>query len=67
MAFQGSTPVRTRLYRIAITQSLADVQDEFYVEGLSEEADGEPFRANRPCVAFSVRLLNPSQLPKLEP
>ncbi len=67
VVFQGSTPVRTRLYRIAITQSLADVEGQFYVEGLLEEDGWEPFRANQPYVAFSARLLNPAQLPKLEP
>jgi hypothetical protein len=67
VVFKGSTAGRTRLYRMAIAHSLGDVVSEFYVEGLGEETGWEPFRPNQPYVAFSVRLRNPTELPKLEP
>jgi hypothetical protein len=53
--FLGSTPARTRLYRVAISQNLALFEETFLVKGLLK---GEPelYQPNRPYEAFTVRL-----------
>lgn len=50
----GSTFARTRLYRMGITNNLADIEQDFVLLGLTE-TDWEPFRKNATYHAFSVR------------
>ena len=50
----GSTTVRTRLYRMGITNNLTAVEQDFSVLGLTD-TDWEPFRKNITYHAFSVR------------
>ena len=53
--FTGSTPARTRLYRIAISLNQAEAEALFDIQGLIAD-DFETFRANRPYDAFVIRL-----------
>jgi hypothetical protein len=53
--FQGSTPARTRLYRIVIAKNSALFEGTFIVKGLLENKF-ENFTANRPYEVFSVSL-----------
>ena len=53
--FSGSTPARTRLYRVAISQNLALFEETFFVYGLLT-GKPEPYQLNRPYQAFTVRL-----------
>ncbi|MEO8416824.1 MAG: hypothetical protein ABI472_24380 [Ginsengibacter sp.] len=50
----GSTLARTRLYRIGIANNLADIEQDFLVQGLTE-GDWEPFRKNVTYHSFAVR------------
>ncbi len=50
----GSTITRTRLYRIGITNNLADIQHDFVVLGLTD-SEWEPFRKNVNYHSFAVR------------
>ena len=49
--FQGSTPTRTRLYRIAIGRLI----DELFVEGIIRDR-AEPFQKNTNYTAYLIRL-----------
>lgn len=55
----GSTLARTRLYRIGITNNLADIEKDFVLLGLTN-SEWEPFRKNVTYYAFAIRrkLLN---------
>lgn len=50
----GSTAVRTRLYRMGITNNLTAIEQDFHILGLTE-TDWEPFRKDVTYQAFSVR------------
>ena len=50
----GSTLARTRLYRIGISNNLADVEQDFAVLGL-KDSEWEPFRKNVPYHSFAIR------------
>jgi hypothetical protein len=50
----GSTEVRTRLYRMGITNNIKAVEQDFEVLGLTDTG-WEPFRKNITYHAFSVR------------
>jgi hypothetical protein len=54
-----STLARTRLYRIGITNNLADIEKDFVLLGLTN-SEWEPFRKNVTYFAFAIRrkLLN---------
>jgi hypothetical protein len=54
---EGSTPVRTRLYRIVISKDLHEYQKGFNILGMIDE-DVESFTRNRPYIAFVVTLKN---------
>ena len=49
----GSTEVRTRLYRMGITNNLTDIEKDFIILGLTETT-WEPFRKNISYGAFLV-------------
>lgn len=55
--FSGSTPSRTRLYRLAISQNIALFDETFTVKGL---LNGEPeqYRPNTPYEGFTVQINN---------
>ncbi|MBO0939040.1 hypothetical protein J2I47_20975 [Fibrella sp. HMF5335] len=55
IAFAGSTPVRTRLYRVAISQNIQLIEPMLLIEGFVGGVF-EPFRPNRPYDAFFIRL-----------
>lgn len=50
----GSTETRTRLYRMGITNNLADIEQDFIILGLNK-SDWEPFSKNVTYGAFLVR------------
>jgi hypothetical protein len=50
----GSTTVRTRLYRMGITNNLADIQEDFVVYGLSENGTWEEFVIGEDYEAFLI-------------
>ena len=50
----GSTGARTRLYRIGISNNLAEIEKDFVILGLKGE-EWEPFRKNTNYLAFLVR------------
>ena len=50
----GSTLARTRLYRMGITNNLADIEEDFVVLGLTDN-QWEPFRKNVTYHSFAVR------------
>lgn len=54
----GSTPSRTRLYRIGIGNNLAKIRNDFYVFGLVEESVWELFEKGRNYNAFLIKLKN---------
>jgi len=50
----GSTEARTRLYRMGITNNLAEIESDFLILGLLNDA-WEPFRKNIKYGAFLVK------------
>lgn len=57
----GSTVVRTRLYRMGITNNLAEISEDFDVYGLKEEK-WEPFVVGEDYEAFLVTRKNKKNL-----
>lgn len=55
VAFWGSTPSRTRLYRMAISHELPGITKTYNVWGVTEQAY-EPFERNRPYIGFLFSL-----------
>lgn len=60
----GSTPVRTRLYRIIILRELSKIEDTFRVLGLSGSVP-EVFQKNQNYQAFVISLRSKTNLLKL--
>lgn len=52
LSFAGSTPERTRLYRIVINKYIDNFSSYLSVEGISPEQHRETFKPNRPYVSF---------------
>jgi predicted choloylglycine hydrolase len=52
--FTGSTPARTRLYRMAITINLAEISQDFVIFGYSSDRNWEEFVVNKSYHAFLV-------------
>ena len=50
----GSTNVRTRLYRMGITNNLIEIQEDFVVYGLSEKGAWEEFEVGEDYEAFLI-------------
>ena len=48
----GSTAVRTRLYRMGITNNLAEISEDFLVFGYNKEGNWEPFITGEDYEAF---------------
>lgn len=53
--FSGSTPARTRLYRVAISQNITLFDEIFFVRGVLGESV-EPYQPNKAYDAFTIRL-----------
>ncbi len=51
----GSTNVRTRLYRMGITNNLVEIKEDFLVYGLSEKGFWEEFEVGEDYEAFLIR------------
>lgn len=60
----GSTPVRTRLYRIIISKELSKIEDTFRVLGLPGSVP-EVFQKNQNYQAFVISLRSKTNLLKL--
>lgn len=56
VTFQGSTPERTRLYRLIISKFLAEIVFTFDVGGVTLSGEYEPFRPNQNYTGFVVSL-----------
>lgn len=52
--FEGNTPARNRLYRIAISRAIAELTDYFAMFGFCHDS-WESFGSNRPYEAFLIR------------
>ena len=50
----GSTATRTRLYRMGITNNLENIQEDFFIYGLTENKNWESFRKNIMYGAFLI-------------
>lgn len=50
----GSTNVRTRLYRMGITNNLAEIKEDFVVYGLSEKGNWVRFEVGEDYEAFLI-------------
>ncbi len=50
----GSTAVRTRLYRMGITNNLAEIKEDFNVYGLTEKGEWEDFIIGEDYDAFLI-------------
>jgi hypothetical protein len=50
----GSTNVRTRLYRMGITNNMAEIKDDFELYGLSEKGTWEDFQVGEDYEAFLI-------------
>jgi hypothetical protein len=53
--FVGSTKERTRLYRMAITLNYEELNNEFIICGLKENAQIEPFQKNQNYEGFLIK------------
>lgn len=53
----GSTPARTRLYRIGLVRSLPSIQTRFLLFGIIN-GEPEPFEPGRPYQAFIAQLIS---------
>ena len=54
IAAKGSTPARTRLYRIGITNHFAEINQSFHVFGLTDKS-WEPFIKGKTYDAFLIQ------------
>lgn len=61
---EGSTPERTRLYRIIISRELFQIEKIFTIYGIIDN-NSEPFLPNRNYDAFVIALKNQNNLLKL--
>ena len=50
----GSTNVRTRLYRMGITNNLAEIKEDFIVYGLSDKGTWDEFEIGEDYEAFLI-------------
>lgn len=50
----GSTNVRTRLYRMGITNNLVEIQEDFLVYGFSEKGTWDEFEIGEDYEAFLI-------------
>ena len=50
----GSTEVRTRLYRMGITNNLAEIQEDFYIYGMKNDEAFEKFIIGEDYIGFLV-------------
>ena len=50
----GSTNIRTRLYRMGITNNLAEIKEDFIVYGLSEKGTWDEFEIGEDYEAFLI-------------
>jgi hypothetical protein len=55
---EGSTRLRTRLYRIAISNNLDELTEYFYIYGLLEEVGWMPFYKNGNFLAYIIKKKN---------
>lgn len=53
--FAGSTPSRTRLYRLAISQNISLFEETFTIKGLLNDK-AELYQANIPYEGFTIQL-----------
>lgn len=53
--FEGSTPSRTRLYRIALSHELANINQLYNVWGITDKGY-EPFKKNQPYIGFLLSM-----------
>lgn len=51
----GSTNVRTRLYRMGITNNLAEITEDFIVYGFTEQGIWEEFEVGEDYEAFLIK------------
>lgn len=69
--FQGTTPARTRLYRMALNHALGELQTAFVVEGLRMGKDGclrlRPFHGEGHYEAFILRKKHWTEYPQPPP
>ncbi len=54
---EGSTPIRTRLYRIGISQNFEEISETFLIWGLLDD-EWHPFEKNTDYQAFLVKRKN---------
>jgi hypothetical protein len=54
----GSTEVRTRLYRMGITNNLAEIQEDFFVYGMKVDETFEEFLIGEDYLGFLVTRKN---------
>jgi hypothetical protein len=50
----GSTNVRTRLYRMGITNNLAEITEDFVVYGFTDKGNWEEFEVGEDYEAFLI-------------
>ncbi len=50
----GSTEVRTRLYRMGITNDLVEIQKDFHVYGMKQDETFEEFIVGEDCIGFLI-------------
>ena len=55
---QGSTEVRTRLYRMGITNNLEELKEDFYVYGMKYDETFEDFIIGEDYIGFLVTRKN---------
>ena len=53
--FTGSTVVRTRLYRAAISKMLNEISDYYEIIGFTEDGNIEQFVSNTAYYAYSIK------------
>ena len=51
----GSTDVRTRLYRMGITNNLVEIQEDFYVYGMKPDETFEDFIVGDEYLGFLIK------------
>jgi len=56
IAFSGSTPERTRLYRIVINKLSVSARNQFKIDGIKESGDFEDFSPNQTYYAYVISL-----------
>ena len=54
----GSTEVRTRLYRMGITNNLNELKEDFYVYGMKNNETFEEFILGEDCLGFLITRKN---------